>query len=237
MDPFNQPLAGIARPATDAMQARLARVNRGGSGITGIMRGNGTPFLTNRPETVDELSDPEVGSVIGGGQGDPRSLLKQFIVANDNVGLGNAINMRAREPLMDTQAGLQVESVKRGFGRDQKRMDTNSEAATAFDAPVSRLRQSQNEQALAEADIKNQGDYAQAAATRYKADADYDIAAEKNTMDADASDFESILQGYGDALAGVSGVQDPAAREQALAPIRSLLIRLLQGQTNANQQP
>lgn len=236
MDPFNQPLAGIARPATDALSARLARVNRGGSGITAIQRDNGTPFLTNRPEVVDELTDMEVGRTVQGA-GDPRSLLRQFITANDNVGLGNAINMRAREPLMDKQAGLQVEGVQRDFDRTQKRADVNAAAQTQFDRYPSMLRESEMDQAQALADIKNQGDYAQASATRYKADTDYDIAAEKGALDADAADFRTVLQGYGDALAGLQNTTDPDAREAAIAPIRSLLIRLLQGQNNGNQQP
>lgn len=249
MYPNNQPLASVARPATDALSARLARVNRGGSGITAIQRDNGTPFLTNRPEVVDELSDAEVASIVDpdpnwnglpprGGQQDPRSMLRQFITANDNTGIANAVNLRSREPLMDAQAQLPAQAVQRGFAREQKRADTNSEAATAFDPSVARLRSANHENALAEADVKNQGDYARASADRYKADTDFDIAGLNANSAADSSDFKAVLQGYGDTMAGMQQVQDPSVREQGIAPIRSLLIKLLQGMNaNATQQP
>lgn len=235
MQPTTQPLANVARPATDAMAARLARQNRSGSGITGIVQGNGTPLLTNREQVVDELSDAEVGGAVQGP--DPRALLKAMITGNDNVGRANATNrdFALEEPGITNR--LRGQSMVRDFDRTQKRADVNSAAATQFDRDPARLRSMESDQAVALADIKNQGDYARAGSERYKADTDFDIAGINSAATADASDLEAIVRGYGDTVGGTALMADPAARDQAIAPIRALLMKLLQGQPNANQQP
>jgi hypothetical protein len=231
------PLATLANPV-DTLQARLARVNRnpGASGITAITQDNGTPLLTNRAESVDRLSDREVGSVVDPGQGgDPRAMLRELIASNFNTGQAESVN-RATDPLMlEAQGANRVRSVDRDFAREQSVLDAGAKAEGFFHPRVTQQRGVERGHALEEMEAKTRGALAAANADVYGSELDAE--AQRYTADRafEGNALRALGGAYGDEqnAASISG----PVREQGGAAILRQLIQQLLTRGAPNAQP
>lgn len=231
------PFATIASP-TGNLQDRLARVNRGNSGITAIQQANGTPLLTNRPEVVDTLSDAEVGGVVEGGTGgDPRALLRMLIEGNDTRGRGHSAELAAQPALQEEAVRQRVAGLQGGFKRDQYLLDENAKADAFFLPQVQRKQRYENADALEQLQMKALPAQVAAQADIYG----HDLEAESDRYTADqgfaGNAIRALGSAYGDAesAGAMPGKSSQGARDGA-AILRTLLQRLVEGGGNAPVQ-
>jgi hypothetical protein len=231
------PFATIASP-TGSLTERVNRVNRGSSGITGLMVGD-TPFLTNRPDAADAVPLEAARAAVAGrldtGSTDPRALLRALIEANDTTGREAALE-RDIQPLLAQEAMRQRVAGSAGqFARDQRHLDTVAAARTQGDPTVARMERIDKASALNQllakaapaAEADRFGAILKAESDRYTAD--------QNLLGAM---IRSLSGAYADTTtAGAqSGLKSGAQAREDAAVLRDVLLRLFQGQANAAQQ-